>query len=627
MAYGYQGCILHVDLSARTTRVERPDDAFYREYMGGSALGLCYLLQDSSAWVDPFDPANTLVLALSVLTGAPAPGLSRITAVAKSPLTGAIGDSQAGGFFPAHLKFAGFDAIVIEGRAERPVYLYLHDGQAELLPAAHLWRKPTDQVEVMIQEELGSRKVHVLQCGPAGERLVRFAALINRCNRANGRTGMGAVFGSKRLKAIVVSGNRKPGLANRKRLLELARWGSDNFESSNIVGLGKYGTAHIMRYQNSAGGQVTHNWESGVFDGADSLDGRTMADTILKARDTCYACPVRCKRIVKVSNESWQVDPKFGGPEYETLSAFGSYCAVDDLAAVSAANQLCNQYGMDTISCGATISWAMDCFARGILGVNDTGGLELKFGDAETMVKVVEMIAKREGFGDLLAEGSARAAATIGRGSEQLVVAVKNQEIPAHMPHLKRSLGLIYAVNPFGPDHQSSEHDPSYKHYTDRMAAIGLTDPQPLDALNLEKVRFALITQHVYSCLDSLNVCQFVFGPSWQLYDIGQLADVVQAVAGWGVTIDELLELGERRLNMMRVFNSRAGFSRREDKLPLKLRIPLQGGKTEGLQITEDEISRAKGMYYELAGWDIESGNPSTETLERLGLGWASDEN
>ena len=251
---------------------------------------------------------------------------------------------------------------------------------------------------------------------------------------------------------------------------------------------------------------------------------------------------MKCKRVVEVDEGDYQVDPVHGGPEYETVSTFGSYCGIDDLAAVSLANQYCNQYGMDTISCGATIAWAMDCFEQGFLTKEDTGGIELRFGDAKVMTEMTRMIAMREGFGDVLAEGSAMAAHKLGKGQE-LVVAVKGQELPAHMPEVKRSLGLIYAVNPFGADHQSSEHDPSYEDYPDKMEEIGLVDPQPGDNLNQEKVHYALTTQYLYSLLDSVNICQFVFGPSWQLYGSEQLRQMVELVTGWEVSLEDCSRL------------------------------------------------------------------------------------
>jgi aldehyde:ferredoxin oxidoreductase len=619
--------VLRVDLTRGALEVEQPPEALYRKYLGGSALGLHYLLQGTRPGVDPLGPDNLLILTLGVLTGAPISGQSRMTAVARSPLTGAVGDSQSGGFFPAEMKFAGFDGIVVSGRAASPVYLWIRDGQAELRPADHLWGKITGEVEDLLRQELGDDKIEVLQTGPAGERGVRFAALMNMANRANGRTGMGAVMGSKNLKAVVVRGSSKPPLADRAGVIELARWGAANFEESDVYGLGLLGTAEVLAGQNKAGGLPTRNWVSGAFDGWEALDGKTMANTILKERDTCYACTVRCKRVVEVTEGPYRADPRYGGPEYETLSTFGSYCGIDDLRAVATANQICNQYGMDTISCGATIAWAMEAFEQGMITAADTDGMELRFGDAAAMVRLTEMIGRREGFGDVLAEGSARAAQAIGRGSEDLVVAVKGQEMPAHMPQVKRSLALIYAVNPFGADHQSSEHDPSWKPYPERMAEIGVTgEPAPNKVLNQAKVHFALQSQYAYSCLDSVNVCQFVFGPAWHLYAMSQLAQAVRAVVGWEVSVDELMRVGERRLNLLRAYNAREGIGREADVLPKKLYRALVGGRSDGIAVTPEEVEQAKDAYYAMAGWDVATGMPTRAKLEELDLAWAADE-
>ncbi len=639
MPNGYHGKILHVDLTSGEIEVEQPPDSFYRFYMGGSALGLYYLLKHTPAHADPLGPDNTLIFALSVLTGAPISGQSRMTAVAKSPLTDAVGDSQTGGFWPAELKFAGFDAIVIRGKSPEPVWLWVHDGQAELRHASHLWGRITGEAEAMIREELGDDKVEVLQIGPAGERLVRFAAIMNMSNRANGRTGMGAVMGSKNLKAVAARGKLRPSLADAKALNTLSKTGAQSVGTSMVANLAKYGTANALVGQNKRGGQVTYNWDSGFIESGEKISGETMYDTILRGaaegrqdrdgRDTCYACTVRCKRVAEIKDGDYKVNPHYGGPEYETISTFGSYCGITDLAAIATANQLCNEYGMDTISCGATVAWAFNCYEQGIITRDDTGGLELNYGNVEAMVKLTGMIGTGEGFGRLLGEGSARAAQSIGKGSEDLVVAVKKQEVPAHMPHIKRSLGLIYAVNPFGADHQSSEHDPVYesgfKYYKDRLATIGLTEEQPKLSLSDEKVRFALQTEVMYSALDSVNICQFVFGPAWHLYGPNELAEAVRAVTGWDVTVDELMKVGERRLNMMRAFNMREGMGREADILPKKFWKALKGGATDGVALLQEELEKAKDTYYRLAGWDVATGKPTREKLTQLDLGWVAD--
>ena len=625
MPYGYNGKILHADLTTGTLTVEEPTEEFYRKYLGGQGIGMYYLLRESPSGIDPLSPDSILAVTLSVVTGAPVSGQSRVMVNAKSPLTGSIGDAQAGGFWPAEAKAAGFDAIIIKGKADKPVYLWLHDGEAELRDATHLWGRVTGDVDAAIRDELDDPKIQVMQIGPAGEKLVRYACIINMANRAAGRTGMGAVMGSKNLKAIAVRGQKKPPIADRKALTALAKWGAKHFPESDVYGMGLFGTAEVLSPQNKAGGLPTRNWDSGVFEGFEALDGSTMSETILKERDTCYACVVRCKRVVEITEGPYTVDPLYGGPEYETLATFGSYCAVSDLAAVSKANEISNMYGIDTITAGATIAWAMDCFEQGIITADDIGGIELRYGSAEAMVKMTELIAKREGFGDLLAEGMTRAASSFGPEAEELVTAVKANPMPAHMPEVKRSLALIYAVNPYGADHQSHEHDPSYADYPERMAELGLVDPQPDDVLNEEKVRYSMVTQHLYSALNTIGVCQFVWGPSWQLYGPEQLAEMVRAVTGWDITLQELMTAGERALNMMRAFNAREGFTRAEDKLPPKLFKPLEGGPSDGIAITEDELAFALSTYYDMCGWDSE-GRPTKAKLEELGIAWVADE-
>lgn len=643
MPLGYNGKILHINLTTGELSVEEPPESFYRQYMGGSALNMHYVLRDMPAGADPLGPDNILALSVGVTTGAPVSGQSRMTATAKSPLTGAIGDAQCGGFFPAEMKFAGFDAFIIKGKAPYPVYLWVNDGKYELRNANHLWGKITGEVERMLKQELGDDQIEVAQVGPAGERGVRFSAIINMSNRANGRTGMGAVMGSKNLKAVVVrgkEGKKNFSVAHPKAVNDLARLGAKMFPTSDVAGLGKYGTAETTGVQNGVGMLPTYNFNSGVFEGWEKIDGPTMYDTILlganedkqdlKGRDTCYSCTVRCKRVVEITEGPYKVDPHYGGPEYETTSTFGNYCGIDDLAAISYANQLCNQYGLDTISCGATIAWAMECFENGLITTADTGGIELKFGHAEAMVKMTEMIAKGEGFGQVLGMGSAAAAKAIGRGTEEYLITSKGQEAPAHMPQMKRTLALIYAVNPFGADHQSSEHDPVYEEtvaYPDRLGALGLTEAQPVRSLTPEKVRFARETQYFYSLMDSVNVCQFVYGPAWQLFGPQELLQMIQAVTGWDVTMEELQQVGERRLNMLRAFNAREGIDREQDKLAEKMfKKALQGGPSDGIAVDREQFEVALDEYYRQNDWDVETGAPTRHKLESLELGWVADQ-
>lgn len=646
MLYGFTGKILHVDLTNHQLQIEQPKEEFYRDYMGGSLMGLYYLWRNTPAGADPLGPENTLTLACSAPTGLPVSGQSRCTATCKSPSSGGVADAQAGGFWPAELKYAGFDAVVIKGASHTPVYLWIHNGKAELRDASHLWGKTTLEVDRMLEEELGDQKIEIAQIGPAGEKLANFAAIMNMSNRAWGRTGTGAVMGSKKLKAIVVRGRRKVQPADKAAIAALARSAAQRYPDSSFEDFGRYGTPATVMGNYGAGGLPTHNWDAGVMptrELAEAIDGERLYDELLRGaeegkqdklgRDTCYACIIRCKRVVESEWRQNKLIPGYGGPEYETLATFGSYCGVSDLHAVTYANQLCNEYGVDTISCGATLSWAMDCYANGVFSAAEMDGIELEFGDADAMIAMLKKTLNREGFGDYLADGSAKAADRLGKGHEHLLT-VKGQELPAHMPHVKRSLGVIYAANPFGADHQSSEHDPAYhprtyERSTGRLLApLGLTAPQPTKVLNEEKVAFALRTQYTYSTTDTASLCQFVFGPGgWQIYGPEEIAKVLTATTGWDFSIDDVQEIGRRRLNMMRAYNAREGLTRDQDTLPKKLfKKALTGGRSDGLILMEEELASGLEMYYRQAGWDVATGVPTRETLEEVGLAWVADD-
>jgi aldehyde:ferredoxin oxidoreductase len=631
MPNGYNGKILHVDLTKGSLTVEEPSEAFYRKYLGGSAMGMHYILREMPKGADPLGPQNVLTLMTGVSTGAAISGQSRINANAKSPISGGIGDSQGGGFFPAELKFAGFDGIVIKGRSPKPVYLAIIDGQAELRDAAHLVGKKTGEVDDIIHSEVDP-KAEILQHGPGAENGVLFSSLVSMSNRHNGRTGMGLVMASKNLRAVVARGKKKPTLADQKALVDLNKMGPKILpENPDMPGLAAEGTATVVVFQNTIGSLPAYNYNEGQFEHCEDISGARMVETILKDRDTCYACVVRCKRVVEVKEGAYRVDPKYGGPEYETIGTFGSYCGIKDIAAIALANQMCNQYAVDSIAAGATIAFAMECFEKGVITKKQTGGLELKFGDVDAMLKALDMLLNCKGeFGKTLAQGSERAAKIWGKGADEYLITVKGAEAPAHMPQAKRSLGLIYAVNPFGADHQSSEHDPYYEEGVadlnlNRLKLIGLGEPQPGYSLTPEKVRFAYLTEVFYSMLDSVELCQFVFGPAWTLYGPAETAEMIRAVTGWDITVDELMQVGKRRLNLFRTFNAREGLDRKADKLPKKFFKQLTGtGPTAGIALTHEEVEAALDEYYKLAGLTA-NGVPTRATLRKHDIEWAAD--
>jgi aldehyde:ferredoxin oxidoreductase len=438
-----------------------------------------------------------------------------------------------------------------------------------------------------------------------------------------------------------VRGTHKPKLADPKGLTALNRLGPKWMpENPDMDGLGKYGTASVVMPQNAFGTLPTRNYNESQFEGCEPISGEVMYDTVLRGaaegkqdklgRDTCYACVVRCKRTVEITDGPYQVDPYYGGPEYETLGTFGSYCGIDDLAAISLANEICNRHAVDTIACGASIAFAMECFEKGIIGAEQTGGLELRFGNADAMLAVLEQIINNDGvLGSVLSQGSERAAKIWGNGAEECLITVKGAEAPAHMPQAKRSLAIVYAVNPFGADHQSSEHDWMYEDgmttdlYMERLALLGLTEPQEPMSLGPEKVRFAYLTEIFYSMLDSAELCQFVWGPGWTLYGPAEIIELFRSVTGWEFSVDEILSVGARRLNLMRTFNAREGLNRKDDKLPKKFFKALQGeGPSAGIALDESEFTTALDEYYRLAGWTSD-GVPTPEVLNQLDLGWA----
>ncbi len=629
MSNNYTGKVLHVDLSTGLSRIETPPAGFFRRHGGGSCLALYYLLRGSRPGLDPFDPESLLVFAASVMTGAPLSGLSRFNVTAKSPLTGTIGDSQAGGFWGAELKRAGLDAIVISGSAARPVYLWIRDGEVEIRPADHLWGQDTAPAQRAIRDELGDQQVRVALIGRGGENLVRFACVVNELHHFNGRTGMGAVMGAKKLKAIAVRGRGRVLVHDSEALLALARSVPDRIrESGGASTLRDRGTAGFLLSMSETGGLPTRNFSSGTFEGAALIDGETMHDRFHTESTTCFACAVRCKQVV-AAQEPYAIDPAYGGPEYEGLAALGAYTGVSDLAAVCKANELCNRYTLDVISCGGVIAWAMECYERGIIGPEETGGLELRFGDGAALVQMVELIASRQGVGALLAEGPVRAGQVWGPEAQTLAVHCKGQYFPAHMPRTKSSVALAYAVNPYGADHLCTEHDPFLlatlpETLRERMRALGILETASLDATGPAKVRLVAITQRFMSLLDSLELCSFCFASGW-FFDSEHLVSAVRAVTGWKTSMWELMKIGERRINLMRAYNAREGITADDDRLPPRVAEPLQGGPTDGNRLDMEAWRLDRSLYYAMMGWD-ERGIPTAARLHELELSWVVDE-
>jgi len=611
---------LLVNLSDGSLRGEEMGDCSLRAYMGGWGTIARILLTATPPGTDPLGPENVLVFAPGVLTGAPAGGTGRHAVGAKSPLTGGFGASEAGGFWGAELKRAHWDALVITGRSKKPAYLSIVDDEVELRDAGQLWGLPTAEVEQIIRSELGDPRTRVAQCGPAGENLVRFACVMHDVDRAAGRTGLGAVMGSKNLKAVAVRGSRAVQLADPGAVRGIAHWLRDNWPQFSQR-LHDDGTLAGLIMLDRLGGLPTLNFQKGTFEGAERITGETMSDSILVGRDTCFACPVQCKRRVQVDGKL-VVDPVYGGPEYETAAALGSMCGIDDLEAIARANQLCNAYGLDTISTGVSIAWAMECVDRGLLSAEDLEGLELRFGSAEAMLALVEQIAKRQGFGNLLGEGSLRAARTIGRGTERYAMHVKGQELPMHDPRIKYGMDLGYAISPTGADHNHNVWDQAYAvegRWLNNVRGLGILSPVPLYDLGPEKLRLAYYHTTWNVLLNCVGLCAHLPYPK------EHVRDLVRGVTGWNTTVFELMKVGERAMAMSRVFNLREGLAAVDDTLPWRFSEPFDSGPSSGVNVPMDTARKALDTYRAMWGWDPKTGAPSEAKLYELGLSWVAE--
>ncbi|MCR4425083.1 MAG: aldehyde ferredoxin oxidoreductase family protein, partial [Firmicutes bacterium] len=553
---------------------------------------------------------------------------------AKSPLTGGFGEAEAGGFWGPELKGAGFDAVIVEGVADTPVYLYINDGSVEFKDASHLWGKTTQEAQSRIREELGDRAVRVLQIGPAGENLVKFACIVNELKHANGRCGLGAVMGSKRLRAIAVRGHKRPEMADPERIRELRTWFAKRAkEHAGLVLHSRLGTSKGVLPLNASGILPTRNFQEGQFEGAASISGEEMEKKLLTGTGTCYGCPVACKRVVS-STEGYQIDPEYGGPEYETIGTLGSGCGVRDLAAVCKANELCNAYGMDTISAGLTVAFAMECFERGLLSRSQTDGIDLRFGNGEAVVTLIEKMAFREGIGDLLANGSREAGREIGGSAMDYANQVKGQEFPAHEPRAKWGVALGYAVSPTGADHLQAAHDLWFEKDLPANAdwitlhdlkPLGLLEPVPAQSIGPDKVRMFTYLQDIWGLVNVLDLCIFVAAPEFSAYSLNQIADMVEAASGWNTSLAELQKMGERGVNMARCFNIREGFGFADDKLPPRLHEPLRGGPFEGYSIPRGDFDEAVRLYYQMRNWELPNGIPTRGKLLELDVKWLAE--
>jgi len=617
---GYAGKILHVDLTSSQITVEQPPESFYRRYVGGNGFVGYYLLKEIPAGADPLGPDNALVMAGGPVTGIPVAGAGRSVVGAKSPLTGGYGEADAGGFFGAEMRRAGFDAVVVKGKAAKPAYLWLHDGQAELRPAGHLWGMTTLECQEAVRAELGDKVVRLAMIGPAGEKQVVWACVINDLKHAAGRTGLGAVMGSKNLKCIAARGKTAIPLADPDGLKALAKWMTEHWAEKSAQ-MHELGTDGGLLGLNEAGQLPTRNFQDGQFEGADKIGGEAMRDTILIDTGSCYSCPIACKRVVEVKDSDYQVDPIYGGPEYETIGAFGSNCGISDLRAISKANELCNAYGVDTIGTGMAVSFAMECYEAGLLTKKDTGGLDLKFGNGKAMVELTRMICEREGLGDLLAEGTEKAAKKIGKGAKAFAINVKGQPFPMHECRTRHGQALGYAVSPTGADHMHNFWDGGMAKspLDDGFQEMGIYQTVPQTELGGQKVYAYTIAANWHWLFNTISCCAFI---PWTR---DQVVELVGAITGWKTNVWELLKTAERGVTAARVFNLREGMTRADDTLPARMQKPHVTKTINEKPVTPEELDKAITDFYTLMGWDAKTGVPTLAKLAELDIAWAGD--
>lgn len=595
--YGYMGKILRVNLTNRTITEEDLDFELAKKYLGARGLGVKIMMDEVPANVDPFSPENKLIIATGGLTGAPVPTSGRYMAITKSPLTGTIAIANSGGHWGPQFKATGHDLIIFEGKADKPVYLYINDDEVEIRDAEHIWGKTVSETTKILQEEFEGCKV--LSIGPAGERLSLIAAIMNDVDRAAGRGGVGAVMGSKNLKAIAVKGTKKVSLFDEERTKEVSQAKVKILREDPVAsgGLPSYGSAVLVNIINETGIFPVKNFQESYTDEADKISGETLAATRLVKNSACYRCPIACGRVVKLPDGS-----VVGGPEYETIWAFGADCAVFDLDAINEANNLCNEYGLDTISTGTTIATAMELYEKGYIKDEDieADGISLKWGDPKAIVGWTRKMGLREGFGNKLADGAYRLAESYG--APELSMTVKKQELPAYDPRGVQGHGLTYAVNNRGGCH--------IKGYMISPEILGY--PEKLDRSSVEgKAAYTKIFLDLTAVIDSIGLCVFsTFG-----LGLSDYVDMYNAVVGDIYTDETLLEAGERIWNLEKLFNIREGIDSKEDKLPKRLlEVPIQNGPSKG------EIHRLDILlpeYYAVRGWD-EDGIPTEETLKKL---------
>ena len=613
--YGFQGTMLIIDLTEGKVRTENLDDGFARNYIGGVGFGIRLLYDRLAPHIDPLSPENMLVFASGPLSALGFMGSTGISVVSKSPLTGLIGDSDLRGSFGRDLKSCGYDALILGGKAKSPVYLEVSDGSVEIKDATDLWGKTTAEVQSTLSHR-NEKESSILSIGPAGEALVKYACISGDVRFFAGRLGLGAVMGAKNLKAIVMKGKKQTRIADpqgMKKLMKEVHY--EVLHDGSCDTLSKYGTWNNTGPSNVKGILPTRNFQRTTFDKIDQIDGDAMLNSISAGDRTCPGCPIGCRRVVK-SGEPYRLSPEYGGPQYESVAALGPTVLLGDALAIAKANELCNLYGLDTISTGVTIAFAMECREKGVLTDEDLG-MDLKWGDADGILQLIRMIAFRDGVGDVLAEGVRRASEKVGRGSQEWAMHVKGLEIPMHDPRGKKGMALAYATALKGADHESAMHDDVFER-ENALPELGYVKPMGRKEYQ-GKPLLVKKTQELWGILsDALPICKFPMAPPRPLRP-ARLVSALRFVTGWDVSLEEFLRVGERIFNLGRLFNVREGADRRVDVLPDRFSDPVQEGGSAGETITKENLKKMLDEYYDHRGWS-RNGVPKEETLSGLNL-------
>ena len=630
--YGYAGKILRVDLSRGKTVSEPLDREIARNYLGGTGYAAKLMWDELKPGTDPLSPDNLLIFTTGPLTGTLFPVSGSYDLVFKSPLTGIWGESRCGGFFGPRLKFAGYDLLVVSGRAEKPVYLWICDGEVELRDASHLWGRGTHETMRIIIEEAGLRDVSVACIGPAGERLVRFAAVVDENDRAASRCGGGAVMGSKNLKAVAVSGTGEIKVAKPRefeKALEEAREAAYNFRKATVFA--EYGTPGIVEPLNEAGAFPTKNFQTCYFEKAHEIGGEALVKRYLIKRRACFACLIGCGRHTEVKFGPYPA-PAHEGPEYETIDMFGGQLLIDDLAAIVRANYLCNDYGLDTISTGNSIAFAIEAYEKGLISEELRGGLTLEWGNPATLLELIDAIAfRRPGLGELLAEGVKRASAKLGGKAEEIAVHVKGLESPAHDPRgTSRAFAIQYAVGNRGGCHTHPNWTAlwDFGRIDAGLKPHGLPWP-PISRFDEEEVGKRAKAVKLFAlhglCAEILGFCRFFVESNEGACATPRiLAEFTSALTGFDIDEFQLMKISERVFNLQRCFNVREGVRRKDDILPKRFFEPVKSGPTQGQYVKNFE--GLLEAFYKEVGWDPETGVPTKAKLRELGLEYVIDQ-